>query len=67
MTADGIGTNGITRVVGKDKTVVWRWQVRFIHEGIAGLTRDKTRSLWIPPLPAETIDRVVADQLIAAL
>jgi hypothetical protein len=40
--------------------VVWRWQERFMHEGIAGLTRDKTRPSWIPPLPAETVDRVVA-------
>jgi hypothetical protein len=46
--------------VGKGKTVVWRWQERFMHEGIAGLTRDKTRPSRIPPLPAATIDRVVA-------
>jgi hypothetical protein len=45
---------------GKGKTVVWRWQERFMHEGISGLTRDKTRPSWILPLPAETVDRVVA-------
>jgi transposase len=59
LTAEGRGTNAITRLLGKDKTVVWRWQERFMHEGVAGLTRDKTRPSRIPPLPAATIDRVV--------
>lgn len=31
LTADGIGTNGIVRVVGKNKTAVWRWQERFME------------------------------------
>jgi transposase len=60
LTADGKGTNAITQAVGKDKTVVWRWQERFMHEGIDGLTRDKTRPSRIPPLPTETVDRVIA-------
>src|SRR5512133_2891319 len=60
LTADGIGTNGIVRAVGKDKTAVWRWQERFMQAGVDGLTRDKTRPSRIPPLPAETIDRVIA-------
>ena len=60
LTADGKGTTAITRAVGKGKTVVWRWQERFMHEGVEGLTRDKTRPSRIPPLPAATIDRVVA-------
>src|SRR6516162_10193112 len=60
LTADGQGTNAITRAVGKDKTVVWRWQERFMQEGVAGLVRDKTRPSRIPPLPAATVDRVVA-------
>ena len=60
LSADGQGTNAITRAVGKDKTVVWRWQERFMQEGVAGLTRDKTRPSRIPPLPAASVDRVVA-------
>jgi len=60
LTADGKGTNAITQAVGKDKTAVWRWQERFMHEGVAGLTRDKTRPSRVPPLPAETVDRVIA-------
>jgi transposase len=59
LTAQGQGTNAIARAVGKDKTVVWRWQERFMQQGVAGLTRDKTRPPRIPPLPAETVDRVV--------
>jgi len=60
LTADGVGTTAIARTVGKGKTVVWRWQERFMHQGVEGLTRDKTRPSRIPPLPAETVDRVVA-------
>jgi Winged helix-turn helix len=43
LTADGHGTAEIMRRTGKAKTVIWRWQGRFGHEGIAGLWRDKTR------------------------
>ncbi|MGC2202804.1 MAG: IS630 family transposase, partial [Stellaceae bacterium] len=60
LTAQGQGTNAIARAVGKDKTVVWRWQERFMGEGVAGLTRDKTRPSRVPPLPAATVDRVIA-------
>jgi transposase len=60
LTANGNGTIAITRAVAKGKTVVWRWQERFMHEGVDGLTRDKTRPSRIPPLPAETVDRVIA-------
>ena len=31
-----------------------------MHEGVDGLTRDKTRPSRIPPLPTATVDRVVA-------
>jgi hypothetical protein len=44
---------------GKAKPVVWRWQERFMREGVAGLTRDKTRKPGKPPLPAATVQRVV--------
>jgi transposase len=60
LTADGAGTTAITRTVGKGKTVVCRWQERFMHQGVEGLTRDKTRPSRIPPSPVETVDRVVA-------
>jgi transposase len=59
LTADGLGTNAIMRETRKDKTCVWRWQERFMREGVAGLTRDKTRPSRIPPLAREKIDRVL--------
>jgi transposase len=42
-TADGLGTNAIMKRTGKSKPSVWRWQERFVDEGIEGLNRDKTR------------------------
>ena len=58
-TADGCGTTEIMRRSGKAKPVVWRWQARFMAEGVAGLTRDKTRKPGKPPLPAAIVQRVV--------
>ena len=43
-TADGCGTVEIMRRSGKAKPVVWRWQERFMAEGVDGLTRDKMGS-----------------------
>ena len=43
LTADELGTNGIIRATGMDKTVFWRWQERVLHEGVEGPLRDKTR------------------------
>src|SRR4051794_33573770 len=51
--ADGVGTNEIMRRTGKSKTCVWRWQERFMKEGIDGLLHDKTRPSHIPPLELE--------------
>ncbi len=58
-TADGCGTAEIMRRSGRSKPVVWRWQARYMAEGIAGLTRDKTRKPGKPPLPAATVQRVI--------
>jgi len=44
---------------GKSKPVVWRWQERFMHEGVDGLLRDKTRPPGKKPLPAASVQRVV--------
>ena len=52
-TADGLGTSAIMRRTGKSKPCVWRWQERYIDEGVAGLLRDKTRPSRIAPLSAE--------------
>jgi transposase len=56
MTADGVGTNAIMRQTGKSKVTVWRWQERFMTQGVDGLLRDKTRPSRIPALPAAVSD-----------
>jgi hypothetical protein len=58
-TAEGCGTAEIMRRSGKSKPVVWRWQARFMVEGVEGLTRDKTRKPGKQPLPTGTVQRVV--------
>jgi transposase len=60
LTAGGCGTMELTRRTGTSKTSVWRWQERFLAEGVPGLLRDKTRPARIPPLGAEVEARVVA-------
>lgn len=58
-TADGCGTMEIMRRSGLSKPIVWRWQERFMHEGVDGLTRDKTRPPGKPALPDATVARVL--------
>src|SRR5215468_2854107 len=58
-TAEGCGTAEIMRRAGVSKPCVWRWQERFMREGVAGLLRDKTRKPGLPPLPPTLVDRVV--------
>src|SRR6202165_5386807 len=53
------GTAKIMRRSGKSKPVVWRWQARFMAEGVDGLTRDKTRKPGKQPLSTVTVQRVV--------
>ena len=53
LTAAGLGTNAIMREAGVAKTAVWRWQERFMQEGVDGLLRDKTR----PPGKLPAADR----------
>jgi transposase len=60
LTADGCGTAEIMRRSGTSKTAVWRWQERFMTDGVAGLLRDKTRPSRIAPLATEVEARVVA-------
>jgi hypothetical protein len=56
----------VTRRTGTSKTSVWRWQERFLAEGVPGLLRDKTRPALIPPLGIEVEARVVAATQTAA-
>jgi transposase len=59
LTADGLGTAEIMRRTGKSKSVVWRWQERFMQAGVDGLLRDKTRPSRKPPLDRSVIARVI--------
>ena len=59
LTGDGLGTAEIMRRTGKSKSVVWRWQERFMRAGVDGLLRDKTRPSRKPPLERALIARVV--------
>ena len=45
LSADGVGTMAIMAETGAAKTTVWRWQARFMAEGVLGLLRD-----WSAPL-----------------
>ncbi len=56
LSDEGLGTSAIMAETGKSKTCVWRWQERFMHEGVDGLLRDKTR----PPGKAPTAPEHVA-------
>ncbi len=60
LTAEGLGTNAIMRETGKSKTCVWRWQERFMEEGVDGLLRDKTRPPGKAPVDRESVARIVA-------
>jgi transposase len=63
LTAKGYGTQEIMRQTGTAKTTVWRWQERFMTDGVAGLLRDKTRPPRIPPLGMAVEQRVVTRTL----
>jgi len=59
-TSIGHGTNAIMRRTGKSKPTVWRWQERYVAEGVDGLTRDKSRPPRVPPLDMKTRLKVIA-------
>ena len=59
MTADGHGTQAIMTGARVSKTCVWRWQERFMTEGVDGLLRDRTRPPGKAPVAAERVAEVV--------
>jgi transposase len=62
-TGEGCGTAAVMRRAGVSKPCVWRWQERFMAEGVDGLLRDKTRPSRIAPLPKAAVERVVTRTL----
>jgi transposase len=59
-TADGLGTNAIMKCTGKSKPCVWRWQERYVEQGVDGLLRDKTRPPGKKPLSAAVKRKVLS-------
>src|SRR6266852_5102126 len=59
LSAAGVGTMAIQRQTGKGKPTIWRWQARFMAEGVDGLLHEATRPPGKPALTAAVIERVV--------
>ena len=59
LSAEGVGTMAIQRQTGKGKPTIWRWQARFMAEGVEGLLHEATRPPGKPPLTPATIEQVV--------
>ena len=59
LSADGIGTSAIMSRTGKSKTCVWRWQERFMSEGVDGLLHEKTRPPGLPKTAADKTAEVI--------
>ncbi len=60
MSGNGLGTVAIMQATGKSKPCVWRWQERFMSEGVVGLLRDKSRPPGMAPLESDVVEQVVA-------
>ncbi len=50
----------VARRAGVSRPAVWRWQLRYAEQGVAGLLRDKTRRPGRAPLPTTTVAKVLA-------
>ena len=59
LSAAGVGTMAIARQVGKSKRAVWRWQERFVAEGVEGLLRDRPRPGRPPTVGPDQVRAVV--------
>ena len=59
LSGDGLGTSAIMAETDKSKTCVWRWQERFMHEGVDGLLRDRSRPPGKAPVPPKHVAEIV--------
>jgi transposase len=59
LSDDGVGTSAIMADTNKSKTCVWRWQERFMAEGVDGLLYDKTRPPGQAPIPPDRVAEIV--------
>ncbi len=60
VSAEHAPVQHVVAPVGTSRPMVWRWQQHFAEAGVDGLLCDKTRKPGTPPIPAETVSRVVA-------
>ena len=65
-TADGCGTNEIMRRSELSKPVVWRWQERFMHEGVGVQLRSVIDELLVQLLPPGPLPRESCGPALAA-
>ena len=59
LSGDGVGMMEIMRRTGVSKPTVWRWQERYVDEGVDGLLHDASRPPGKTPLSPETVRHVV--------
>jgi transposase len=58
-TTEGCGTTEIMRRASVAKPSVWRWQRRFMEEGVDGLLRDRTRKPGKAPVAAALVAALI--------
>ena len=63
LSVEGLGTSAIMAETGKSKTCVWRWQERFMTDGVDGLLRDKSRPPGIAPIPPDRTAEIIRQTL----
>ena len=59
LSGAGLGISAIMGETDKSKTCVWRWQERFMHEGVGGLLRDKSRPPGKAPIAPDRVAWIV--------
>jgi transposase len=59
LSSEGLGTSAIMAATVKAKTCVWRWQERFMHEGVDGLLHDRSRRPGKAPIPPERVAEII--------
>ena len=59
LSGDGLGTSAIMAKTGKSKTCVWRWQERFMQEGVDGLLRDRSRPPGKAPVSPARVAEII--------